>query len=371
MLDMITDGAYYVAAFIFIISVIVFIHEFGHYFIARLCGVRVEQFSIGFGKELFGWNDTHGTRWKVSLLPIGGYVKMFGDADPASTGDEEQIENMTEEEKQVSFHHKSLPRKSAIVAAGPAANFILAIAILAGFFYFIGRPVAMPVVGEVMEESAAAEAGLQTGDRFMEMDGRSIESFSDIQRVTRLHPGMPIDMVVNRDGEQMEMTITPKVHQTKDMFGNEIEVGLIGVASGEMAYSSLGLMEAVGAAGVETWKMVVDTLSALKQIIVGDRGVDELGGPIKIAKYSGQSAEKGPAAVLWFMALLSINLGLINLFPIPLLDGGHLMFYIIEGATGRPLAEKFQDYAFKVGLAFIVTLMLFTTANDVWQIFIE
>jgi regulator of sigma E protease len=199
MFEMITDGAYYIGAFLLIISVIVFIHEFGHYYIARLCGVRVEQFSIGFGKEMFGWNDRHGTRWKLSILPIGGYVKMFGSADAASTPDGDSMEEMTEEDKKVSFQHKSLPRKSAIVAAGPAANFILAIMILAGFFYMIGKPVAMPVVGEVMEESAAAEAGLRAGDRFLEFDGRSMESFSDIQRVTRLHPGMPVELVVDRD----------------------------------------------------------------------------------------------------------------------------------------------------------------------------
>lgn len=368
MLDLITTSAHYLGAFLLIISVIVFIHEYGHYLVARLCGVRVEQFSIGFGKEMWGWNDKHGTRWKLSILPIGGYVKMFGDAGEASTPDKTALEQMTEAEKAVSFQHKSLPRKAAIVSAGPIANFLLAIVILTGFFMVLGRPLTLPVVGEVLPESAAAQAGLQPGDRFVEFAGRSMENFADIQRVSRLNPGQPLELVIEREGKTLTLTITPTLHETTDMFGNPVRVGLLGVSSGTVEYTQLNFGQALVAAVVETWQMCADTLHALGQMISGQRSVEELGGPIKIAKYSGQSAEQGISTVLWFMALLSINLGLINLFPIPLLDGGHLMFYAIEGLSGRPLAEKFQTYAFRLGMAFIVTLMVFTTVNDVWQL---
>lgn len=368
-MDFILNGANYVGAFLLIISVIVFIHEFGHYLVARLCGVRVEEFSIGFGKELIGWNDSHGTRWKVSLLPIGGYVKMFGDADPSSSPDKEKLSHLTEEEKKVAFQHKTLLQKAAVVAAGPAANFILAILILTGFFMFIGLPKTLPVVGDIMAGSAAEAAGMKVGDRILTLDGKEVERFADIQRVMRLHKVGNVETVIDRSGQQLTLSVTPKIQETKDVFGNAVNVALLGVTSGKVEYEKLSLPAAMAASVVESYRMCEDTLKALGQMISGTRSVQELGGPIKIAKYSGQSAQQGFTAVLWFMAVLSINLGLINLFPIPMLDGGHLLFYSVEALQGRPLAEKLQDYAFKFGFVLLISLMAFTTVNDIVQLF--
>lgn len=369
MLEWFGNILYYVASFLAIISVIVFIHEYGHYIIARLCGVRIEEFSIGFGKEIWGRNDSHGTRWKVSMLPVGGFVKMFGDADPASSPDRDKIDHMSDEEKKVSFMHKSLWRKASIVVAGPAANFILAIIIFAGFFIAFGRPMTPPVVGNVMEGSAAAEAGLKTNDRVLKIDGTEIELFSDIQRIIRMHTDGEVDLLILRDGREIDVKMTPRMQESKDIFGNKVKIPLLGISSGTVEYKALSPAEALPAAINESIEMCADTMRAMGQMITGHRSVSELGGPIKIAQYSGQSMRQGASAVIWFMAVLSLNLGLINLFPIPMLDGGHLLFYMVEAVRGRPLAEKFQDYAFKFGFGLIICLMAFTTINDVAHLF--
>jgi regulator of sigma E protease len=369
MLEQILSLGHTLLSFAVILSVIVFIHEFGHYWVARRCGVRVEQFSIGFGKEIYGWDDRHGTRWKISLLPLGGYVKMYGDSDPASTPDASTLTQMNDAEKAVSFHYKTLRQKAAIVVAGPAANFILAIIILTGFFMTMGRPHTPPVVGDLQPESAALAAGVQKGDLFLEIDGRKMEYFSDIQRITRLHKEGAMTAKIDRNGEIITLQLTPKVQLSKDVFGNEVNLALLGISSGPATYEKLSPGNAVVASVVETYRMCVDTLRALGQMITGQRSVTELGGPIKIAKYSGQSAEQGLTTVLWFMAVLSVNLGLINLFPIPMLDGGHLLFYTLEAARGRPMAEKIQNVAFRFGFALLITLMVFTTVNDVVQLF--
>lgn len=368
-MDWFTNIAHHIGSFLLIISVIVFIHEFGHYLLARLCGVRVEEFSIGFGKEIWGRNDSHGTRWKISLLPIGGFVKMFGDADPASSPDRDKLEHMSEEEKKVSFIHKPLLSKAMVVAAGPVANFILALIIFTGFFAVFGRPVSPPVVGSVMEGSAAAAADIRAGDRFISIDGTKVERFADIQRVVRMHMDGEIRLLLLRDGAEVTVSLTPVLQKSKDVFGNEVKIPLLGISSGATEYEELSLPAAVPAAVDEMLNMCADTMKALGQMVTGRRSVSELGGPIKIAQYSGQSMQQGFSTVLWFMAVLSLNLGLINLFPIPMLDGGHLLFYMVEALRGRPLAEKFQDYAFKFGFAIIITLMAFTTINDVANLF--
>ncbi len=370
-MEWLMDSLHYVASFLLIISIIVFIHEFGHYLAARLCGVRVEEFSLGFGKRLWGWKDSHGTDWKVSLLPIGGYVKMFGDADASSRAD--YTKPMTAAEKAVSFMHKPLWKKAIVVGAGPASNFILAIIIMTGFFIWIGKPATLPVVDSVQEGSAAAQAGILPGDWIVELGGRSIESFDDISRVVKINPGIALEAVVKRGKteDMVHLTITPARQEQEDAFGNKVEVGLLGVTSTQVKYSPLGGGEAAVVAVEETWKMSRDTLVALGQMIMGQRDVSDLGGPIKIAKYSGQSTERGWATVLWFIAVLSVNLGLINLFPIPMLDGGHLMFYLVEAVSRRPVAVKVQEYSFRVGFALIIGLMLFTTANDIVQIFVK
>lgn len=352
------------ASFVLVLTVIVFVHEFGHYLIARLCGVRVTMFSIGFGRELFGVNDRHGTRWKFSLLPLGGYVKMFGDASEASTPDGDKLAAMSEDEKKVAFHFKPLWQKAAVVFGGPLFNFLFAIGVLAYFFVVIGQPRTPAEVGAVAPNSAAERAGLQPGDVFLEIDGTQTEYFDDIQRMVRPNPGKDLNVILVRQGKTLEIVLRPDLQETQDMFGDPVKIGLLGVKTANVRYEKLGPLPAVGAAVGETWKISVDTMRALGQMVCGERSVKELGGPIRIAEYSGKSTEQGARTVLWLMALLSINLGLINLFPIPLLDGGHLLFYAIEGMRGRPLAEKVQDYAFRLGLALVVTLMVFTTVND-------
>ncbi len=368
LIQAIFSSGYYLISFLVIISVIVFVHEFGHYYIAVKSGVKVETFSIGFGKELFGFYDKRGTRWKISLLPLGGYVKMYGDADPASSADNKALGAMSAEDKKLAFHFKPLSIKAAIVAAGPFANFIFSIVLLAFFFAFIGRPETPPVVGEVIEGSAAEQAGLKSGDIFVEMEGREIKLFSDVQSVVRLRPETPLNTVIERDGQKIDIVLTPKLQETTDVFGNKVRIGLIGVATAGSNYRKLPATEAVPAAFTETYRICADTLTALGQIITGVRSTDELGGPIRIAKYSGQSASQGFATVLWFMAILSINLGLINLFPIPMLDGGHLLFYGIEAIRRKPLSIKSQEMIMKAGFALLISLMIFTTFNDIVQL---
>jgi regulator of sigma E protease len=363
-MEIFSDVLHNIASFIFIISIIVFIHEYGHYWVAKKCGVMIESFSIGFGPEIKGWNDKSGTRWKISAFPLGGYVKMFGDAGAASTPDGEKVKKMTKAEKEKSFHYKPLWQKALVVVAGPAANFILAIFILSYFFVAHGRAETLPVVEEVMISSAAEKAGFQTGDHIIRLDGTYVDRFEDIRRVAHLNPGIPVEFIITRNGKEITGMITPKKSTTKDIFGNEVTVGLIGITSTQVEYHKMGVTEAVVASVVETYSISRNTLKALGQIVTGQRSSDDISGILRIAKYSGQSTEKGFRVVLWFMAILSINLGLINLFPIPMLDGGHLMFYAIEAASGRPLAEKVQEYGFRVGLVILIALMIFATIND-------
>ncbi|MET4808008.1 RIP metalloprotease RseP [Limibacillus sp. MBR-115] len=352
-----------VVPFLVILSILVFVHEMGHYLVARWNSVRVEVFSIGFGREIFGWNDKSGTRWKISLLPLGGYVKMFGDSDPASRPGE-GVQEMTPEEKAVSFHHKRLGQRTAVVAAGPIANFIFAIILLAGLFLAYGQPFTPPVVGQIQEGSAAQAAGFQPDDRIIKIDGETIERFEDIQRLVILNPGTELQVDVLRDGSVLSLPVTPQQVEIDDNLGNKRMVGRLGITRSGVEYRSLGPVSAIGVAFTETGNLVVGTLRAVGQIIVGDRSTEELGGPIRIAQMSGQAAELGISAALWFAAVLSINLGLINLFPIPMLDGGHLMFYAFEWVRGRPLGERAQEYGFRIGLALVLSLMVLVTWND-------
>ena len=356
----------FVIPFLIILSVLVFIHEMGHYLVARWNGVKVEVFSIGFGREIFGWNDKSGTRWKVSLLPLGGYVKMFGDADAASTPDGD-LRDMTEEEKKVSFHHKRLGQRTAIVAAGPIANFLLAIVLFAGLFMTAGQPYTPALIDGVTENSPAAEAGFQPGDRIVALDGTEIERFQDLQRVIALTvPGTELNITVERDGEAVTLPTVVGSSSREDGLGNSSQVGYLGVQrTGAREFRELGPVEAVGAAFTETWNMTVGTLKAVGQIVTGYRSAEELGGPIRIAQMSGQAVDLGIGTAIWFAAILSINLGLINLFPIPMLDGGHLLFYAFEAVRGKPLGEQAQEYGFRIGLALVVGLMLFVTWNDI------
>jgi regulator of sigma E protease len=352
----------YVIPFLIILSVVVFVHEYGHYWVARRNGVRVEVFSIGFGRELFGFNDSHGTRWKFSLVPLGGYVKMLGDADETSA----------RPDAATAQHHESFPAKSvrqrmAIVAAGPLANFLFAIVVLSVLFVVSGRPFTPPVVGEVSPESPAAAAGLEPGDRITAVDGSAVESFEALQVLVRDQAEEPLLFTVDRGGDVFEVTVTPALREIEDRFGNVHRVGLVGISRTGVEFRRSNPATAVFEAAGETVRMVTATLGALGEMIVGSRGTEELGGPLRIAQMSGTIAQDGLVPAIWFTAVLSINLGLINLFPIPMLDGGHLVLYTIEAARGRPLGERSQEMAFRVGLAMVLTLMIFATWNDLVQ----
>ena len=357
----------YALPFLIVLTVLVFVHELGHYLIARRNGVRVEIFSIGFGPELFGFTDRSGTRWKFSAVPFGGYVKMFGDASAASTPSE-ALKTMTPEERKVSFQHKKLGQRAAVVAAGPVANYIFAILILLGLFATAGEPYTAPVVGGIEPGTAAAEAGLLPGDRILEVDGSSIERFEDITRIVQLRPGQKMPIVVNRGGQTITVSATPRLSVQTDNFGNEHRVGLLGIKSGNREFRQLDPATAGWRAVVETANLTTSMLEAIGQMVVGLRDAEEIGGPIAIAKMSGDVAQLGINQLLWFMAVLSINLGMINLFPIPMLDGGHLLFYAIEAVRGRPLGERAQEWGFRIGLALVLTLMLFATWNDLTKI---
>jgi regulator of sigma E protease len=353
----------YLLPFLIILSVVVFVHELGHYLIARRTGVRIDVFSIGFGPELAGWTDRAGTRWKFSALPLGGYVKMHGDADAtSSTIDLNALPDPD------SFPAKSVGQRMAIVFAGPAANFVFAIVVLAILFALVGRPVTPAEVGEVQQGSAAEAAGLQPGDVIVTVEGAELESFEELQGIVRDAPGRPLAMEVRRDGELLQVSVTPRKTELEDRFGQTHQIGLIGISRSGVEFQrsnpALALYEGVA----ETGRLVVGTLSALGEMVIGSRTTEELGGPLRIAQMSGEIAKDGVVPVIWFTAVLSINLGLINLFPIPMLDGGHLVMYAIEAARGRPLNERSQELAFRFGLALVLSLMVFATWNDLVQL---
>ncbi|HKS64165.1 MAG TPA: RIP metalloprotease RseP [Xanthobacteraceae bacterium] len=450
--------------FIFALSVVVFFHELGHFLVARWCGVRVLVFSIGFGPELIGFDDRHGTRWKISAIPLGGYVKFFGDDNAASVPDQETIGRMTEAERRDSFFHKPVAARAAIVAAGPIANFILAILIFGALAFFMGRQVTVPRIDAVTPGSAAAAAGFKPGDVILSADGKTVDGFGDVQRIAAFNAGHPLAFVVDRGGERVTLTATPQERSERDRFGNlqrlgvldisgpimpariaavlpgsaaaaagfqpedrvrkidgkpvntfldlrevvaanperelefEIERGggtvvLRGTPSVHMEKDASGATQRIGQLGIsggydpadtrfiqygvlgalksgvsESWFVVDDTIGYLVKIIRGRASADQLGGPIRIAQVAGQVATSGFTPILRFVALISVSIGLLNLFPIPLLDGGHLLFYAIEAVRGRPLSDRAQEYGFRFGLAVVLLLMLFATYNDLLHI---
>jgi len=360
MMQFVSGFGTYVVPFLVILTVLVFVHEFGHFIVARRNGVKVEVFSVGFGPELFGRTDRHGTRWRVSLLPLGGYVRMMGDGDIASvTQVPVPLEN-----RQGSLFAKTVGQRAAISFAGPAANFLFAIFVLAILFATAGRPFTPPTADQVTEDGAAAAAGIRAGDRFVTVNGQPVSRFEELQRIVQESAGKELSVEVRREDQVVALTVTPKISETTDRFGNTRTVGLLGVRSLQMETRRDNPLTAVWNAGAETVNLTVGTLKALGQIITGSRGSEELGGPLRIAQMSGQVAQGGLIATLWFMAVLSINLGLINLFPVPVLDGGQLVFYAAEAVRGRPLGEKAQEAAAMVGLAMVLALMVFATWND-------
>lgn len=429
----------FVLPLLIVLSVLVFVHEWGHYIVARMCGVRVEKFSIGFGKELFGYTDKAGTRWKFSLIPLGGYVQMFGDEDPASAQKSDKVEEgdtkrrMTAEERKVAFFSKPVWQRAAIVFAGPAINFIFAIVLLMGVYMSVGKPVTPPVAAAIIVDGAADKAGLIPHDRILSIDGKEIQSFSDLQRQVAVSLDRPLDLVVLRNGKEINITVTPRIEVSEDRFGFSHSRGMIGLISAGMAIDyndiqavngrpvnerqinaimdknavvtlpwgdegtrdlkvnplrennvegdgTLILTEKTGKdivaftplaatqeAFKETWFMITGTLEALGQIFTGVRSTDELGGIIRIGAIAGDAASAGLIALITFTAMLSINLGLINLFPIPLLDGGHLVFYAYETVFKKPMPDMVMDYALKFGMVFLIGLMAFANLNDIIQ----
>jgi regulator of sigma E protease len=359
----------YIIPFLFVLSLVVFFHELGHFLVARWCGVRVLVFSIGFGPEIVGFNDRHGTRWKISAIPLGGFVKFFGDENAASVPDSARFAVMDADERAHSFMFQPVAKRAAIVVAGPLANFLLAIVIFAGVFMLYGKQTMSARVDSVQADSAAAEAGFKAGDLVVAINGRPIENFTEMQRIVGANAGEPLAITVDREGNQLVLKATPALKEVKDNFGNVQRVGILGI-SRSMAPEDLKLHpvappQAVVLAVQETGSVIERTLGYIGGVIAGREAANQLGGPIRIAQMSGQVASFGFVPLIQLAAVLSVSIGLLNLFPIPLLDGGHLLFYLIEGVRGRPLSERAQEMGFRIGLAIVLMLMIFATFNDI------
>lgn len=359
----------YLVPFLFVLTIVVFFHEFGHFLVARWCGIRVLTFSLGFGPEVVGFNDRYGTRWKISAIPLGGYVKFFGDENAASAPDHAAAATMSEEEKKDSFVGQNVAARAAVVVAGPLANFVLAIIIFALIFMTVGKQTTSARVDAVQPASAAAAAGFKPGDLVTSINREKIGSFSDMQRIVSGSAGQKLTIVVERDGHPVTLTATPRLQEVKDAFGNKHELAVLGISRsmspGQIKTQRLGPLEAVGQGVEETWFVIDRTLAYIGGVFAGREAADQLGGPIRIAQVSGEVASAGFVALIHLTAILSISIGLLNLFPIPLLDGGHLLFYGIETIRGRPLSERAQEVGFRIGLAIVVMLMIFATFNDI------
>jgi regulator of sigma E protease len=349
-------------AFILALGPLVFIHEFGHYIVGRWCGVGAEVFSIGFGREIAGWTDKRQTRWKIGWLPLGGYVRFVGDMNAASAPARE--EELDPELRARSFHLKPVWQRFLIVLAGPVANFLLAILIFAAFFATVGMPSTVNVVGLVQPDSAAARAGIQPGDRIRSVAGQGIDSFEDIQRVVSLRPDERVTIEIERAGRLIPVAASLGLREERDKFGQSFRIGLLGVAQNQRTMARVPPLQLFPAATSYVFDLTRAMAEGLWQIVSGRRSVKDLGGPMKIAQIAGQQASLGAFEFIQLVALFSINLGFINLLPVPMLDGGHLMFYAIEAARKRPLGVRAQEWAFRGGLALLLALMAFTTVND-------
>jgi regulator of sigma E protease len=354
-------------SWLFLITVVVFFHELGHFSVARLFGVRIETFSIGFGPELLGWTDKRGTRWKISWLPLGGYVKFFGDADAASRPDREAGESMSAEERKVSLLHKPLYQRALVVAAGPFANFILAIVIFTVMFMSFGRLATPPVIGAVVPGSPAAAAGIEPGDIVRKIDDTVITDFTQLPEIVSLSAGEDLAIELERGGKLLTVHATPQIKRRPDLFGtmeNLPTLGVIQSATAKRTIVHYGFVDAAGAAVDQTWSIITGTLKGLGQIVTGRSDASQLRGPVGTAGLAKKVAGLGFLALIELAALLSVSIGLINLFPIPVLDGGHLLYYACEAVLGHPLGERAQDVGFRFGMALVLGLVLFVTWND-------
>jgi len=361
----------YILPFLFVLSLVVFFHELGHFLIGRWCGIKVDTFSLGFGPELVGFNDRYGTHWRVAAFPLGGYVKFHGDANGASMSDAAAFATMPPGERAVSFIAQKVWKRAAVVAAGPLANFLLAIVIFTGIFYVNGRAILLPKVDGVAAGSAAEAAGFQLGDRIVSIGGIRVDSFEEMQRVVQTASDTKLVFGVDRRGKLVELVATPRRRDVVTPFGTT-RVGVLGVQSKSKPENwhvqQYGFVDSVKLAGSETWYVVARTGSYLKGLMAGQESTEQLSGPIRIAEVSGAMAKIGLAALLNLAAILSISVGMLNLFPIPLLDGGHLLYYAVEAVRGKAMNDKLQQFGFKVGLMLVTSLMVFATYNDILRL---
>ena len=354
--------------FLFVLTVVVFVHELGHFLVARWCGVKVQTFSIGFGREIWGFDDRHGTRWRLAWIPLGGYVKFIDDENGASVPSREALTRLSPEERAGAFQSKSLGQRAAVVAAGPIANFLLSIALFAVIFTVVGISVTAPRVDELIPDGIAEKAGFKAGDLIVSIDGGAIESFNEMQRVVGANADRELSFGVERGGTLLTIKATPGRREMTDRFGNTLRIGVIGVKRTtqpqDWEYKRYGPLEALWLGVKETHFIVAKTLGYVRDVILGREAADQLGGPIRIAEVSGQVASAGFVPLLNLTAILSVSIGLINLFPIPLLDGGHLLFYALEAIRRRPLSARAQDIGFRIGLTLVLMLMMYATFND-------
>jgi regulator of sigma E protease len=354
-------------AFLFVITTVVFFHELGHFWVARRFGVKVEVFSVGFGGEIFGWTDRLGTRWKISWLPIGGYVKFAGDADAASRPDLAAAAAMTEEQRKGALLLKPLYQRAWVAAAGPIANFILAIVILTALYLQVGHTTITPLVGAVTPGGPASVAGIKPGDLITSIDGTAINDFQQLHETIPMSGGSTLALGIRRAGQDLTLSVTPRLMQTRDELGNSSNQMVIGILSDPKAlvrHERYGPVTALTAACSQTWNIVRGTIMGVGQMLTGHASMDQLKGPVGIAKITRQVASVGFLALINLAAILSVSIGLVNLFPIPLLDGGHLLYYACEAVLGRPLSERIQEFGFRLGLILVLGLVLLTTWND-------
>ncbi len=356
--------------FLAVLMLVVFVHEMGHYLVGRWCGIGVEAFSVGFGPEIFGFNDRRGTRWKLCAVPLGGYVKFLGDMNATSTPDADETAKLTEEQKRHAFHTQPVWKRALTVVAGPVFNFLLAIAIFAVFLFSYGKLVVEPTVATVQPDSPAAVAGFQPGDRFVTVDGSRVSSFEQVQRIVQRLAGDPVVFVLRRGEDEITLTATPEVREIQDPLGNPQKVGIIGVQTNQevgqprvVEFSALG---ALGQSVVETGEIMALTGQFLQRLVMGREDRCQLGGPVKIAKMSGQAAALGPEWLIQLAALLSVGIGILNLLPIPPLDGGHLAFYAVEAVQRRPVSERAMDLVYRVGFFAVMAFMLFVFWQDIF-----
>ena len=359
----------YLIPFLILIMIVVFVHEYGHYYFAKRYGVGITDFSIGFGREIFGWNDKSGTRWKICWIPLGGYVKFFGDRNVFSqTEQQEVVDKYSEEDKNKLFILKPLYQRSLIVAAGPLANFVLAILIFTMINLFVGKDMTPAIIAEVQKDSPAFVSGFKKNDKILLIDNKKVESILQVSTFINTSTSEIIEFKILRNDQEFFLSVKPNLVLSEDALGNSVKKKMIGIKlsllNNEFQKQPLGPSKAIYYSIKEVWFVTVTSLNYLGKIIIGSGDSSQLGGPIKIAKITGQVAEHGIIPFLSIMAYISISLGLINLFPIPMLDGGHLMFYFFEKVLGRPLSQKIQEGFFRIGLLLLFSLMFFVTFND-------